>query len=57
MAEDLIHPGLDAVKHDIFMLRRLTKLKRMFTPKPGSDCGGKLLHFNGVCGVRAAFSA
>ncbi len=32
-------------------------LKRMFTPKPESDCSGKLLHFNGVCGVRAAFSA
>ncbi len=32
-------------------------LKRMFTPKPESDCGGNLLRFNGVCGVRAAFSA
>ncbi len=34
-----------------------TALHRMFTPRPESDCSGKLLHFNGVCGVRAASSA
>jgi hypothetical protein len=32
-------------------------LRRVFTPKPQSDYGGKLLHFNGVCGAGAAFSA
>ena len=51
-----------AHKHQVVETPQMTDpesltLQRMFTPKPESNYGGKLLHFNGVCGARAAFSA